>query len=73
MAFGLRGNRLGFTQQTYGKWRTIPNKKAIFLAFHVLSSDFHKRTIGYTMGNDVPDMKITIVILEVTKSSVTSD
>jgi hypothetical protein len=25
------------------------------------------------MENDVPDIKITIVILEVTKSSVTSD
>jgi len=73
MAFGLRGNRLGFTQQTYGKRRTIPNKKVIFLAFHVLLSDSHKRIIGHTMGNDVPDMKITIVILEMTKSSVTSD
>lgn len=45
----------------------------IFLAFHVLLSDSHKRIIGHIMENDVPDMKITIVILEVMKSNVTSD
>ena len=73
MVFGLRMDRLGFTQQTYGKRRTIPNKKVIFLAFHVLLSDSHKRIIGHIMENDVPDMKITIVILEVMKSNVTSD
>ncbi|EFV03370.1 hypothetical protein HMPREF9420_2493 [Segatella salivae DSM 15606] len=43
------------------------------MAFHVLLSDSHKRIIGHTMENDVPDMKITIVILEVMKSNVTSD
>ncbi|ERK01982.1 hypothetical protein HMPREF9145_0131 [Segatella salivae F0493] len=38
-----------------------------------MSSDFHKRTIGHTIENDVPDMKIRMVILEVTKSNVTSE